>query len=154
MEPLRLGSIPSRLGTPDLFITVSDQDQPLLRVDLYARSSSPFQDAIVWGHKLFIGYEESVYVVDLVCRSAMVIPVDRYFAAFYPDRNHLLIASASEVFRVTPNGEVLWRTLNLGIDGVVVTSVEDSIIRGEGEWDPPGGWRAFRLWLDSGKLVA
>lgn len=42
---------------------------------------------------------------------------------------------------------------DLGLEGVIVNSVEDGIVRGEGEWDPPGGWRPFSLRLDTGQFV-
>jgi len=38
----------------------------------------------------------------------------------------------------------------LGIDGIIVASTSDGVISGEGEWDPPGGWRPFRLSLATG----
>ena len=33
MQPIRLGKVPSGVGTADLYVTISDDDRPLLRVD-------------------------------------------------------------------------------------------------------------------------
>lgn len=44
--------------------------------------------------------------------------------------------------------------LNIAIDGVVVNSVEDGLILGEGDWDPPSGGKPFPVRLESGTLIA
>jgi len=46
---------------------------------------------------------------------------------------------------------LLWRSDCLGIDGVMVDQVADGIIRGKGEWDPPGGWRPFQVRFATGR---
>ena len=51
------------------------------------------------------------------------------------------------------NGSIVWQSTELGVDGVVVSGVADGVIEGEGEWDPPGGWRRFRILLSSGTLA-
>ena len=67
MPPVRLGKVPSGIGTADLFVTICDGELPLLRVDLYPDSSSEsavFQDAIVWRDNVFVGLGHTVYVID------------------------------------------------------------------------------------------
>jgi len=49
------------------------------------------------------------------------------------------------------NGELLWKTGQLGIDGVLVHKVSPTRIEGSGEWDPPGGWRPFVLTPTTGE---
>ena len=51
-------------------------------------------------------------------------------------------------------GELLWTSPALGVDGVLVHSIDDGVIAGEGEWDPPGGWRPFRVALSSGLALS
>ena len=55
-----LSDLRSRNDRPaDLFVTISDGELPLLRVDLYADSSSEsavFQDAIAWHDHVFVGF--------------------------------------------------------------------------------------------------
>jgi hypothetical protein len=145
MHPLRLGRVPSALGTPDLFVTISDDDRPLLRADLYRDSSSetsPFQDALVWREQVFVGFAHRVYVIDPKNQSGSEILLGNgcgYFRTFYASQDYLLVASGECLLRLSPDGKVLWRSPNLGLDGVEVTSVDDGTIRGLGEWDPPGG---------------
>ncbi len=76
-----------------------------------------------------------------------------YFGHFYADHDYLLIASATALLRLAPDGKVLWNTSDLGLDGVVVNSVEGGLIKGEGCWDPDEDWKAFLLRLDSGELI-
>jgi hypothetical protein len=160
MPPLRLGKVPSGLGTPDLFVTISDGDRALLRVDLYGDSSSEtfaFQDALVWCERVFVGYGHRVYVIEPTKQLASEIFLGTccgYFGAFYPGQDYLLVASGDRLLRLAPDGRVLWSTPNLGLDGVDVKSVENGLVQGEGEWDIPGGWKPFVLRLDSGELVA
>jgi hypothetical protein len=160
MPPLRLGRVPSGSGTADLFVTISDDDRPLLRVDLYGDSSSetfPFQDALAWREQVFVGFGHRVYVIDPKKQSGSEILLGTnsgYFGAFYASQDYLLVASGECLLRISPEGKVLWRVPDLGLDGVEVTSVEDGRIQGQGEWDPPGGRKPFALRLDSGELIA
>jgi hypothetical protein len=82
------------LGTADLFITISDDYRPLLRVDLYG-DSSQFQDALVWHDHVFVGFGNQVYVVDPKQQSVSEIflgPTLGYFGAFYTGQDYLLVA--------------------------------------------------------------
>jgi hypothetical protein len=160
MLPVRLGSVTSDVGTADLFVTVSDDNRPLLRVDLYGDSSSEtftFQDALVWCGRVFVGYGHRVYVIYPEKKSGSEISPKKkdcgYFGAFYSGKDYLLVATAECLLRLSSDGEVLWSTPDLGLDGVVVKSVENGTIQGEGEWDPPGGWKPFALRLASGELI-
>lgn len=160
MQPVRLGKVPSGLGTADLFVTISDDNRPLLRVDLYGDSSSEtfaFQDALVWRDRVFVGYGHRVYVLHPKEQSGFEILLGSgcgYFGAFYATQDYLLVASGESLLRLSPEGKVLWRAPDLGLDGVIVTSVENGTIRGEGEWDPLGSWKRFALRLDSGDSIS
>jgi hypothetical protein len=59
----------------------------------------------------------------------------------------------SALLRLAPDGNVLWNTSDLGLDGVVVNSVEDGVIKGEGCWNLDEDWKPFLLRLDSGELI-
>jgi hypothetical protein len=158
MPPLRLGKVRSGLGTPDLFVTISDGDRALLRVDLYGDSSSEtftFQDVVVWFERVFVGYGHRVYVIEPKTQLTSEIFLGTgcgYFGAFYAGQDYLLVASGERLLRLAPDGEILWNTPNLGLDGVNVKSVENGLVQGEGEWDPPSNGKAFVLRLDSGEL--
>jgi hypothetical protein len=154
MPPLRLGKLPSGLGTAGLFIVITDDGRPILRVDLYAEDESvPFKDAVVWGYLVFVGHGDAVYVIDPGRRSGSIIPLHSYFAAFYSAPEYLLVASGIALLRLSPEGAVMWRSPNVGLDGVIVTGIDGTLVKGDGEWDPPCGCKSFMLRLDSGELT-
>ncbi len=154
MPPLQLGKLPSGFGTADLFIAITDNGRPILRVDLYEECESvPFKDALLRGNLVFVGFGDAIYVIDPGLRSGSIIALNSYFAAFYSASEYFLAASGTGLLRLSTEGEVIWRTPNLALDGVIVTGVDDKLIKGEGEWDPPGGCKSFMLRLDSGELI-
>jgi hypothetical protein len=160
MPPMRLGKLPSGLGTADLFVTISEDDLALVRVDLYGDSSSEtftFQDALVWCERVFVGFGHRVYIVDPKNRFGFEIVLgsggSSYFGKFYAGQDYLLVASGESLLRLAHDGKVLWNTPNLGLDGVTVVSVENGLVHGQGEWDPPGDWKPFLLRLASGELI-
>src|ERR1039458_1133610 len=119
MPPLRLGRVPSGLGTADLFITISDGDRALLRVDLYGDSSSQtftFQDALVWCEHVFVGYGHRVYVIDPKKQLASEIFLGTclgYFGAFHAGHDYLLVASGEGLLRLSPRRKSPWGGANL-----------------------------------------
>jgi hypothetical protein len=86
-------------------------------------------------------------------QSGSVVGLGSYFAKFYATQEYLLIASGLGLLRFSPSGEVLWKTSGLALDGVVVKRVDENRVTGEGEWDPPSGWKPFVLRLDSGDRI-
>jgi hypothetical protein len=137
-----------------LFVTISDDISPVLRVDLYGDTFASMHDAIVWRENVFVGFGDAVYVIQIGRRSEVTIGLQSYFLGFYPATDYLLIASGTQLVRLSSSGEVLWKSPDLALDGVVVRHVESGLISGEGEWDPPGGSRQFKLWLETGELLS
>jgi len=52
-----------------------------------------------------------------------------YFQQFYAGKDYLLVASGDSLFRFSPDGKVLWSAPNLGLDGVVVRSVQNETFK-------------------------
>jgi hypothetical protein len=155
MEPVRLGSVPTGVGTPDGFVAVEVDEKPLLRIDLYRPRDEAFafEEVRVWFQFVAIGWGEHVYLVDPRTRRVLAIRLGSYFGHMYSAENDLLIASAERLFLVAPDGAVRWQSEHLGIDGVVVDKIDGEVVYGEGEWDPPGGWRPFSVSLRNGHAV-
>jgi hypothetical protein len=154
LAPLRVGAVPPGAGTPDRFVIVEGNEGTLLlRLDLHKQWGNVygFEEALVWGDLLVVGLEDWVHVVRLDSRAVTLIDLGTYFGHFYPGDDYLLIASARQLFRLATDGTAAWVSDWLGIDGVIVHHVKDGVIEGSGEWDPPGGWRPFRLRLGSGE---
>jgi hypothetical protein len=149
MNPIQVGCVPT--GEPEpYYVAVMRDGTPFARIDAYRDHRGPFTELITWGRFIVLGWAAVVHLVDPLTRQVRNIDCDFYFGHLYPIDNRLYIATTSELICIDEIGNVNWNRGNLGIDGVTVTSTNDGIVRGEGEWDPPGGWRPFRLSLDTG----
>lgn len=143
-------------------VSISGDDALVTQVNILKSAghscfrSIRFSDGIV-----YIGFGQFVFVVDVALSQLRRYELDWYFGHLYDasDLEHLdshisvLAASASEVIAFDRTGGLLWKQSNLGIDGVVLNSVLRGRIDGEGEWDPPGGWRPFSLLAESGVII-
>ena len=155
IEPIRIGRVPTGRGAPDRFVTIDPGEGSLLRVDLYRSNDEcfAFEEVRVWSGFVVIGWGHGVYLIEPRTRAVSAIDLGSYFGHLYPVEQCLLIASALRLFRVEPDGSLLWRSDALGVDGVVVDQIEDGVIRGKGEWDPPGDWRPFQVSLNTGQRM-
>jgi hypothetical protein len=152
MAPLVLGPLPGARGTAGAFVVVEEDNEPLLRIDLYSGPSCfAFEDAVVWSGLVVIGWGERLHLVDLGTRANTVIELGGYFGHLYAAADHLLVASCDRLMRIAPDRSILWHSAPLGIDGIIVDDVIEGVVHGRGEWDPPGGWIAFTLDLATGE---
>jgi hypothetical protein len=148
MAPVQLGPVPAHQPTADAFVTVERDGRPVMRIDVYRADldSSPFRQAVVWRGFVVVGFGESVHFVPLSGELPRTVPLEGYFGALYPRQDYLLVASQYRLFCFDTDGRLRWTSAELGIDGVVVKQVKgDLVIVGEGEWDPPGGWKPFAV---------
>lgn len=153
MKPIRVGRVPAAETEPKCWVTVERDGTPLARIDPYSESDGPFTELRAWGRFVVLGWAQTVHLVDPVSRQTRSIECDGYFGHLYPLDNRLLIATASALICLDEQGETVWRRGDLGLDGVVVEHVDGGLVDGQGEWDPPGGWRPFRLSLATGETV-
>ena len=153
LTPVRVGGLPEHVATPDRHVSVLHDDDMLLRVELYSYGSDcfAFESTLIWRGNLAVGFGSHVHLVSLSDRSVTTLALGSYFGHLYLTEEYLLVASGERVFRIDPNRQVLWTSEVLGIDGVLLSDVGPPIIRGEGEWDPPGGWAPFQLLAESGR---
>jgi hypothetical protein len=156
ITPLRAGDAPPGLGSPAVYVTVERDGEPVLRVDLYEREPAhyAFQGVLTWADRIVIGFGCHVHLVSPASRTVATFPLSGYFGHLYALQERLLVADAERLHCFGRDGLALWRSAQLGIDGVTVRNVADGIIEGDGEWDPPGGWKPFRILLSSGASVA
>ena len=156
---VRLGVVPGTLRTPDAFALVTRAETPHLRIELYRSPDEygvdAFQSAVVWERFVVIGAWEHVYFIDLESDQwdAIAFDLEAYFGSMKVAGKRLLIASAERAFSFDANARLEWKSLPIGLDGVVFEEVRDGLVRGSGEWDPPGGWKPFVLSVTSGEVL-
>jgi hypothetical protein len=125
-----------------------------MRIDVYGGEDCYyFEAACVWRDFVVIGFGSRVYVVNYRTQEPITVELDSYFGYFYPGDNWLIIASGYRLLLIDPTGRIAWKTEELGLDGVIVDSIEGAFINGRGEWDPPGGWRPFQVRMDTGEKI-
>ncbi len=156
VAPVRVGRVPKGIGTPPCFVCVTQDEQPLLRVDVYSLGPDciAFRKALIWHDYLVVGFGSHIHAISLTDNSSITIPLAEYFGELYPTQNYLLIASCSRLFRMEQDRSILWTSDQLGIDGVIVHRAESPTIRGKGEWDPPGGGRNFAVSAEDGSITS
>lgn len=153
LPTLQLG--PPSLGTPWCYLLVERNGKPWLRacLELADQDYPAFEECLEWRDALWVGFGSRAFRIGLADLDTREIPLDSYFGSFYPLENSLLICSACRLHHLDDQGDLLWTSPEVGLDGVLVSGVSSGIIEGQGEWDPPGGWRDFRLDLNRGDLL-
>ncbi|MBY0243112.1 MAG: hypothetical protein K2X55_27780 [Burkholderiaceae bacterium] len=143
-------------------VVIFDNEEIRTRVNvLSSAGTSCFRDARCVGSLVFIGVGLYVFILDVKAGAVVSHRLDGYFSHMYdggdfenlPTKFSVLVTSASEALAFSRTGELLWVRKNLGIDGVLLHAADSIQFDGEGEWDPPGGWRKFSLLADSGTLL-
>lgn len=158
-ESLVAGALP---GNPLIVanVGISTNSGSRVRVDIQASAGhSCFKDIRCVGNVVYIGYGECLFVARPHKRRIEVHSLDGYFGHLYtaeqleiaPLPFAVLVASASELLSFSSEGMPQWRTSELGIDGVVVESVQGGVVQGSGEWDPPGGWKSLSISAQTGE---
>lgn len=152
LEPVRVGAITRAHATPDRYLLFTQDERPKLRVDVYCGSddSLTFKDAVCWSGHVAVGWGAAIYIIDVLSGAAVRHELQSYFSHFYVSDHVLLAASGERIRRFSTDGSLMWTSAMLGIDGVVVDRVTATVMEGSGDWDPPGGWRPFRIRLDTG----
>ncbi len=143
-------------------VAIFDSDGLRTRVNvLSSAGASCFQDVRYVGNLVFIGFGQYVFILDVKAGAVVSHQLDGYFGHMYdggdfenlPTKFSVLVTSASEALAFSRTGELLWVRKNLGIDGVLLHAADSRQFDGEGEWDPPGGWRKFSVLADSGTVL-
>ncbi len=151
---LALGAVPSGRGTPNLYALVSRASAPEYRLDLYADGAEQHyfrHQALFVESVLALGFGEAVYIVPWPPGDPRTVRLRSYFISLHRTIDSVYVASGEDVTRLDLGGNVLWTSPQLAIDGVRIELITDEHVTGEGEWDPPGGWRPFRLRASDGK---
>ncbi|HEU4557892.1 MAG TPA: hypothetical protein VFS20_08590 [Longimicrobium sp.] len=127
-----------------------------LQVDLYGGPEPDTcfaTEVIEWGRWVAAGFGSRVYLVDPDTRDAREFRLPFYFDRFVAGEHRLLAVSGAGITRIDPDGRVEWENPSVAVDGVNIHDVEDGIISGSAEQDPPGGWQPFRVDLATGRSL-
>ena len=145
---------PGRTSASPDFYVLAGGPRPL-RFDMrYLFEDYRFRcEAVIWRDWFAFGFGGRAYLVSHDLERRIAVDLGFYFEDFMPLDDVLLAVSGQGIVCFRPDGTMGWRNDVLAIDGVTVSDVVDGIISGEGEWDPPGGWRPFRIALADGRAL-
>jgi hypothetical protein len=137
---------------PDTFVFAElDGNKLVLEVRAPDEQAKAFSDVQFWRDLLLVGYGSAIYVVRLADRTHTLSPAGGYFGSFEVGDNHCLVATDSEIIRLSPQGLVMWRQGGLAADGIIINWVRNGRIEACGQWDPPdAAWTEFVLDLETG----
>lgn len=155
-------------GEKDRLLLIRKNGEPVLLLQLYIRAdddgwliSSAFSEFLLNDTHVAIIGGDHFHVFDLVTHSFRSHPLEDYVGHIYsvPDINsarlheRVLVATYTHVLLIDIQAGILWKSSRCAIDGVVISSIENDMVLGQGEWDPPGGWRPFKLSLNTGAHI-
>lgn len=160
-DGLTPGVAPPTLPTPDAYLCIEKDGVAFLRCDLYTNSEEYHfnNECHIQNQNIIFGFGEKAYIVDLQNKQMRdIIDLGSYFMTIQaindpqPDSNSpsILIVSGDGIHCLDGQCELLWKRKDLGLDGVTLDRIDENRIFGQGDWDPPDGWRSFCLDLFSG----
>jgi len=113
-----------------------------------------FKQAELVGNTLVIGIFDKLYLYNISTSEIIyAYQCNWYFGSFERYLNHIYICDSQSIACIREDGELIWENKDLGIDGVIISSIDDEIIGGKGEWDPSGGWKDFKIRTQTGLKV-
>jgi hypothetical protein len=160
VAPIHIGEAPAGQAMPDETVFIDDGDTPFMRLHIYypAQEYHLRTEIDFWAGWIVVGFAGRVVLVSIHDGGQHTIALSDcqppesldYFCRMSCEADFLLVTSGRRVFRIGANGDVLWKSKEVGLDGVIAHWVCDGVIHGSGEWDPPGGWVDFKLSLETG----
>lgn len=147
---LRIGK-----GLNSEHVIIYQDDQPFLRIEILVGAKNEYyfrEEIIFWHDFVAIGLGEHAYIIHLENLDTEIIELGEYFSEFYKTNDLFLVLSGRHIYAVNEAGKSDWVARDVGIDGVVIDKIDGQYIYGQGEFDPPGGWKPFTVDLKTGKI--
>ena len=161
LEPIKIGSV--HTSEPDHVVVITQDGNPIIELWFYLKDETNcFKDIKISNQYVVIGCGHKVSFVNIISKEVITHDLKRsYFGHLYPVYDieskffdkQIIVASSNCLYLYTEQGSLVWSSVELGVDGVVVSNISNGIISGSGECDPPGGWIDFMLELKSGNVI-
>jgi hypothetical protein len=139
----------------DIHVLVDGPDGRLV-IDVFGPllQSFTFSAVELWHGLVVIGYGSALHVVRPSNGWSLYVAIPGYFSSLYMGdaaTDVCLVATDCGIIRLSPEGQVVWKREDLAADGVIISDVEDGVIKASGQWDPPDAdWMEFQLNLETG----
>ena len=127
---------------------------PFLEIETNPNSWNPFNAAWFFQQCFCIGSGNEVYFIHLQTGKIKTVSCDMYFGSFHIHKDRLYIASSSRLFCFDSDCELVWKSEEIAVDGVIVNDFSETALSVSCETDPPGGWISCQLSLYNGELLS
>jgi hypothetical protein len=153
---------PSNVEYQNIRVGIFKNDNKYLVLNIYAyQECICFKSVEIIENTIVIGFGEQVYFFDVETQVLVSHKLDGYFGYIYLPSDFdlhenafsVIVASATSLHHYTRQGNELWKSELLGIDGVIINSVNPPVIHASGEWDPPGGWKDVAINSGDGSKI-
>lgn len=156
----------TRRSQPGVYASLIEDNAVHTSFEIYATEQDYFfqNQAIYWRDWWVLGCGCHVHFISAVGEKIKNYSLGdsgfAYFLAFCNDTeimqalgdNFLLVTSGTGLSLFNDKAELRWQTNGLAVDGVVVKYIEDNIISGSVEIDPPGGWEEIKINVTDGSV--
>jgi hypothetical protein len=136
-------------------LTIYKNEIPIIKLEFqYTYFSSSKLEAKKFNNFIAVGISGFFYLYDLSTETInLFIDFNGYVGDLFISENHLLISYQSGMYCLYKYGQIKWHNNDIGIDGVLITKVENGKIYGSEQLDPPDGWFDFILDFETGNKI-
>ena len=136
-------------------LIIYKNNEPIIKLNFqYAYQYSYQKEALKFDRFKAIGLSGFFYLYDLSTETIrLFIDFNGYFDGLKISNQHLLVSYYSGIYCLTKFGEIKWHNNSVGIDGIIITEIDNDKIFGSEQIDPPDGWNDFILDFETGKRI-
>ncbi|HKO82889.1 MAG TPA: hypothetical protein VJU78_20925 [Chitinophagaceae bacterium] len=136
------------------FVLIYKNGTPVLQLGIHLYyHCSPFRQIEFWKGFVAIGLEDVFILFNITSGAQLVNKCSGYFGHIYIEDENIYIATADEVMCYNDKPSLKWMSDTLGIDGVIITEIGQTFLKGSGQHDPPDGWNDFVITKETGKII-
>ncbi|MBQ4766328.1 hypothetical protein F9U42_04170 [Pectobacterium versatile] len=149
-------------------VLICKHDEPIIILCIYVEIDDNgylleqcFRDLLLNENKIALLYGQHVHLFDTVSHEVKSIHLHDYVGHLYPVPDitsgvlgsTFLVTTFLYTFLINLDSGIIWQSKQCAIDGVIINEIQNNVIYGSGEWDPPGGWEPFCLSLSTGHFI-
>ncbi len=138
----------------EIYVRVSNLNHPSIEQYFTIKCEYPttiFKGMTYFEKFLVIAVEKYVYLIDLKELTSQTHNVGGYFHSFKRFSDSLLVITYSRIGRIDSHGNLIWRSLKLGNEGIEIINTSSQTIEGRGRWYNSDSWLYFSLNTSNGK---
>ena len=156
LKAVRIGCVPDSIPTPDKFVLIESDDIPILRVDIYLCMDDDnfYIKGCVLDRNIFLCFGNRLYCLSSVGKILNSIILKEGFVSIKPFDNSIFITTSRCLFKLESDGTIIWKSDDLGLDGVEIIAIKDREATVDALIDPTEKRMRYVVSIDSGKILS